>query len=326
MRDPPKVQSLLAEGTYGCVFYPALPCKKGVDTSKKVSKLTRIVNSELELDIANAIRTIPKWEDYYILSYEDNCSRKEIEKFYDQYKDKCDILHYVGSSQLTQLISPYGGMNLHKYIFPDTFSMHSFLKHMVQAVSQLHTLGYGHFDIHTKNILIDEKGVTRLIDFGKSVKGDKVDKELIERFSFPFTPSFDWQPPELAVMNAIQEGQPASRSVERVFEQKGAFRKMQTILGISIVQQEKELREFWNFSQSAQSGRWDAFFRHYWRKFDVWSLGVLGVHILSQLLIRERFVRMVWQKESASVIPVLKGMVQADPRKRLTIEKVLELL
>lgn len=324
------VQSMLAEGTYGCAFYPALPCKKGVkkntEREKKVSKLTRIVNSELELEAAAALRTIPAWKQYYIVSYEDECSRRELEQFYKEYKSRCEFLERVSSSQLIQLVSPYGGIDINKYNFPDSFSVLGYLKHLAKGIALMHEIGFGHFDIHEKNILIDGKGVARLIDFGKSMKGDTVDTEKIQKHTFTFTPSFIWQPPELAVMNAVQEGQTSGRSIERVMEQKGIFREIQSILGISIRQQEGELREFWNFSHSAQSRAWDTFFRHYWRKFDVWALGVVTLSLVTQMLIRSRFVQGIWQKESDTLVHVLRGMLHADPRRRFTIEKVVELL
>lgn len=319
-------QSLLDEGTYGCVFYPSLKCKKGAKTDGKVSKLTRIVNSEFELDVADKLRKLPDWEKYYILSYEDNCSRRELEKIYEEYKTKCDFLERVKSGQLIQLISPFGGKSLREYYFPSTFSVLGFLGHLAEGVRKMHEIGYGHFDIHEGNVLIDSIGTARLIDFGKSMEGDKVDEDKLYRHTFTFTPSFVWQPPELAVMNAIQEGQPDHLAIQRVIEKKDVFRSIQSILKTPIAEQEYKLRNFINFSVSAQSRRWDAFFRHHWRKFDIWSLGVITINIISHLLIRPEFIEKVWKKEGDILLRVLKGMLVADPRERFTIEKVVSLL
>lgn len=323
-----KPQSLLAEGTYGCTFYPPLPCKKGKQKGreKEVGKITRLVNADFELDIAETLRAIPNWESYFILSTEDSCSRKELEKIYKDYKHNCDFLERINPSQLTHLLSPYGGTTLRNYSFTPNFSVLSFLTHMATALDKMHTLGYGHFDIHEANILLDEKGVARLIDFGKSMKGDEINGDTIQKHSFSFTPSFVWQPPELAVMNGVQEHLPQQIAILRTFEKKSAFYDMQTYLNIPVDAQRHEFEEFWNFSESAQARQWDRFFRHYWRKFDVWSLGVICLRILKIQLVNKEYVNGPWKTEGDMLKRVLMQMLQASPAKRITIAQVCSLV
>jgi serine/threonine protein kinase len=323
-----KPQSLLAEGTYGCTFYPPLPCKKGKQKGreKEVGKLTRVVNADYELDIAEKLREIPNWESYYILSSEDSCSRKELEKMYKDYKKNCDFLERINPSQLTHLLSPYGGITLRKYSFRPDFSVLSFLSHMATALEKMHAIGYGHFDIHEANILIDEKGVARLIDFGKSMKGDEINGESIQKHSFTFTPSFVWQPPELTVMNGVQEHLPQQIAILRTFDKKAIFQTAQTYLNLNIDAQKHIFEDFWNFSESAQARQWDRFFRHYWRKFDVWSLGVIALRIMKIQLVNTEYINGLWKSEGELLKKVLIQMLQASPAKRATINQVCTML
>lgn len=323
-------QSLLAEGTYGCTFSPPLPCKKvkrgGKEAQKQVGKLTRKTNADFELDIAAALRNIPSWEKYFILSTEDTCSRKELEKLYKEYKGSCDFLRRVNPSQLTHLISPYGGITLRHYPLPSTFSVAQFLEHLGEGIEKMHSIGYGHFDIHDANILIDEKGVARLIDFGKSMKGDEMNLEKIQKLTFSFTPSFIWQAPELSVMNAIQEHIPEQLAILRTMEKKGIFRDGQTYLGLSQEYQKDNLEKFWNFSETAQGRSWDRFFRHHWKKFDVWSLGVIGLTVLKTMLSNTRYIETTWKKEGDVVKTALRRMIVSSPKERADIEEVLRIL
>lgn len=150
--------------------------------------------------------------------------------------------------------------------------------------------------------------------------------EKIQKLTFSFTPSFIWQAPELSVMNAIQEHIPEQLAILRTMEKKGIFRDGQTYLGLSQEYQKDNLEKFWNFSETAQGRSWDRFFRHHWKKFDVWSLGVIGLTVLKTMLSNTRYIETTWKKEGDVVKTALRRMIVSSPKERADIEEVLRIL
>jgi serine/threonine protein kinase len=324
-------QSILAEGTYGCTFYPPITCSKSkqkaernAKRSKKVGKITRQSDANYELDISRALSQKAGYEDYFAVQVAEDCSRADYEKIKRDYEEDCDFLKHTKTSELAYIIAPYAGIPLRQYPITQTFPLLGFMKHCLEGVQRMHELGYGHFDIHEMNILIDSKGTARFIDFGKSMKGDEVDAIKIRKHTFSFTPGFVWQPPELSVMNGIQNGMSQQSAIARTIEKKSVFRDIQNYLGITRLAQHKELEDFITYSESAQRGEWDRFFRHYWRTFDVWALGVVYIHVLKYLLVNPRFITDSWTQIGSRVRLVLKGMLHADPRKREKVEELLK--
>ena len=323
-------QSLLAEGSYGCTFYPPLRCKKSkgsrAERSRKVGKITRKVNAEYELEVSQVLKGIPGWDMYFAVQEEESCTKSEIESIQREYREDCTFFKRSDPKSLMQIIAPYAGIPLRQYPITHTFPLLKWMEHCAKGLKLMHDKGYGHFDIHEMNMMIDSKGITRFIDFGKSMKGDSINDTMVRKHTFSFTPGFVWQAPELALMNAIQGGMTESSAIPQIIEKKTVFRDIQNYLGIRRLIQEEMLRDFWNFSDSAQHHEWAKLFRHYWRKFDVWSLGVVYIHILKMLLVNTKFITETWPMIGSRVRRCLQGMLVASPLRRSSIDAVLELL
>ena len=66
---------LMDEGMYGCIFTPSLICKKkaeqprhSTDSKPLLSKIINTEDAELEMNIANIIRKLPLWKNYFAVA------------------------------------------------------------------------------------------------------------------------------------------------------------------------------------------------------------------------------------------------------------------
>jgi len=320
------IQPPFAQGAYGCIMKQPLPCKKMKSKPSNLGKLASQKNAAHEVEVSNELVSIPDVDLYFVRTRDGECSKEELDTYYTQYKGTCEFLNTIREKNLDQVLTPYAGVTVRDYPFKGSFPFLEQLKHCLTGLKHLHAIGYGHFDIHSANILIDSKGVMRYIDFGKSYKGDSMTMADVGHFKYPFTPEFNWQPPEFALMNAIQKGVDQTEALRTVVEKKGAFRLTESMLGLRVESQSAELQEFWKYSSSAQEKDWVLFFKLYWRKLDVWSLGVVFLEILKVLFHHESFVKEVWPRDSVRSIAVLKGMLQANPRERFSVEQCLAAL
>lgn len=315
-----------AQGAYGCIMKRPLPCKKTKSKPSNLGKLASQKNAAHEVEVSNDLASIPNVDMYFVRTREADCSKEELDTYYTQYKGTCEFLNTIQKKNLDQVLTPYAGVTVRDYPFKASFPFLTQLGHCLTGLKELHAIGYGHFDIHSANILIDSKGVMRFIDFGKTYKGDSMTAEDVGHFKYPFTPEFNWQPPEFALMNAIQKEIGQEEALYKTMEKKGVFRLVESMLGLRVETQAAELQEFWKYSSSAQEKDWVLFFKLYWRKLDVWSLGVVFLEILKLLFHHASFVKEVWPRDSVRITSVLKGMLQANPRERFSIEQCLAAL
>lgn len=190
---------LLSQGTFGCVFRPALKCKNKTSSlgNNYVSKIlkTKSYNEERS-EIDNILKVFKgqskEWINrYFILPDKNNdCDDIDLsdkETFDDLYKNKsnCDVyssVHMpetvgseVHSMKLYKLINAeYGGNSLYDYTeTKDRVSLaefarvnNSLIDFFENGLCKMNDLGVYHFDIKCKNVVYDGTNRIRLIDWG----------------------------------------------------------------------------------------------------------------------------------------------------------------
>lgn len=329
-----KTSNLLEEGSYGCAFTPALPCKKA-KTGRRVRTVGKVMQAkyaDLELEVAPLVEAIPGWKRYFIVQEQENCSTKNFAEIRKTYEKNCKIIQNSADINLIQLISPYGGRTLFDMPINESFDFLGSFMHVLEGVHLLNTQGICHFDIKDNNILVDSAGTLRLIDFGQSFLGDQVTDAIVKRHQYDFDPSYWPQSPEMSIQNAIHNGRPLSLAIPQTIEKKVTFKLMESILGVSRSHAEAELRNFWS-QQDEYHGTggtsatgWVPFFKAYWRTWDAWSIGAVFLRILQKCFLQKSFVEGVWKQHSIVLRHVLKGLLETDPRKRLLAGQALEML
>lgn len=87
------------------------------------------------------------------------------------------VLEYVENGSLSALIDKFGA-------FPEKLAAAQ-MKQILKGLFYLHSNGIIHRDIKAANILLDNKGIAKLADFGVSAK---MKSESEKRYTFVGTP------------------------------------------------------------------------------------------------------------------------------------------
>ena len=171
---------VIAFGGSGCVFYPALKCKDGRETSNTVSKLmgNREANKEYEniIHIRSKLLSIPNFEDYFLLDVV-KCKPLPLTEYELEELSKCkslfanvDINDKIGD--FTVLNMPNGGPPIDDYIydngsFQKIYDVHLGLSQLlVKGIIPMNQLNIYHCDIKDSNVLIGNDKKVKLIDWG----------------------------------------------------------------------------------------------------------------------------------------------------------------
>ena len=322
---------LIGKGGYGCAFSPPLPCRKSkvkklIKKQRIVGKIMRDEDAEVELNISTVIKGIPGYERYFIIQEEDVCDVKNFKKIKESYASICPPISKLDDKDMIQLVSKYGGKSLNN-ISMASFEFFKSFKHVLEGVSKLNNQGVCHLDLKGDNMLVDIYGTIRIIDFGISFIGDIATEQTVREHQYPFSPEYDAFPPELAVQEGLIKHMNLQSAVQLSIQQKKVIQLGESLLGLSLREQEHFLYNFWTtdpVTLQTQGRVWPNWFRMYWRTWDSWAIGAVFLKLLQKALLVPKFVQTEWKEHHAIIRLVLKGLLQADPRKRLTCSEALE--
>ncbi len=178
----------IGEGSYGCVFSPALRCKGDSErTPDTISKLMHKLYATAEFNTANVIREIDPEQKFSIYPSR-MCELDPANMYANAAEDKYLDCKRLGVSSIDEMAAfadeyrviemPYGGVELNDFKVTDIREILSFfdsLLPLIRGMALMHSKHYYHFDIKAANIvtkrLEDGKYLTRLIDFGFGTKG-----------------------------------------------------------------------------------------------------------------------------------------------------------
>lgn len=316
------------KGAYGCVYTPPLPCAKSKRDTKKraVGKITRKTDGRFELRMAELIKAIPGWENYYIVQERDQCAAANFARLRTVAEKQCTVYKRHSDDNLIQLLSRYGGATLTTVQFEADFPYLEKLEYVLEGVAKLNRQGICHYDLNDKNVLIDLEGNFRIIDFGQAFQGDLLTGQDIGRFIYEFSPGYRAQPPEVSVMSGLYEGLTLQFCVNQTMEHKQEFEWMQNYLGLTKAEQMRSLFQFWHDDRTKYDKSWVTFFHAYWRTWDAWAIGVMFLKILKTLYNSPVFQKTTWGPHSETIQLVLQGCCASNPLKRYTAEEALMVL
>lgn len=330
--------NLIAAGTYGCAFTPPLLCKdKRKVQAGLVGKITVKDDADQEILIANKIRTIPLSKNYFLLPLPESCEPAPRSEQSDTNLKlgKCGPIeskdHPLPYEQTQQIFTPFGGKAFYGILKassfnPKTFDLPSFMQHMLEAGSTLLVAGVCHFDLHPGNILLDTKGVPRLIDFGMSFISKTISTDILNQrwkelaFSGLMPEILNSECPEVTIMNAVfNNAYTNENAIQKAMIGKPMVSDTETYFGISKQQQINSFTEFWSTSGVIQKKDVVGFWRLYWSKFDAWAIGCIFMSILKRLMFYKDTVK------NQLVLATIKGLTDVNPRKRLDCIEALSL-
>lgn len=324
---------IIGQGSYGCVFNPPLVCKgkKYIRTIGELGKLTTIEDVEDELKTASILRNRPLTANYFIIPEASLCEI-EIAEQTEPDIDKCNVLKKIASNNLRQIKMKYGGVDLSHYLKTlvqnEKFDYINFMKHMLEAGLFMLLAGIVHHDIHKGNILIDNKEVSRIIDWGYSFYAPTITlKEIreIPAWAYISTRQTNTEPPEVTLASCLDSKLSLHYAKEYILLGKPIIKDS----FISPDVHKKELDDFIEMSASFKDKDWQTMFRTHWNTFDSWTLGCLFLTLLRQLQNSQKFIDEQYKANSQNrkkINEVIKSMIHMNPFIRYDCIEALEIL
>jgi len=292
----------------------------------KLGKITEPIDFVIEMTAAKILT--PLGLPYFILP-DINSSCVPDMKQRDKELAKCKMIKQDADlEKVIQFTMPYAGRTLFSRIVDYDFlrgrlRFFDMMLQLLEAGAYLISASYVHFDISINNVVINDKGQTALIDFGQSFSSKTITPAVLELRRKVYDPISITEPPEITLSQAPDQ---AADNINYVIERKEIFSLAQKVLGIKRVQQAAELRDFWVSSRAAKSGDWLTLWKLYWPTFDSWGVGGCLLQALDPLLYKREFVDSpMWRRHGATIKSILRGMLQANPRKRLDCVEALKL-
>jgi len=156
------------QGTYGCIFQPALKCRssKIEENDTTVGKITSREDAKNEIKIAAILNTIQNSSNYVIAVHPETCIPRIKSKQTEQDIDQCALLKDIKLEKTVQLMMPWGGYPLSRInLDPYVFEYFRFVEEILACGTFLVLNDLCHFDIWGNNFLFDKTNKPKLIDF-----------------------------------------------------------------------------------------------------------------------------------------------------------------
>jgi len=193
------MSKLLAQGGFGCVYHPGIPCDNTFKNTKDfVSKLQKKnYASNNETVIGNKIKKITNYKKYFRV-HQTSCN-VELSSIDKKLLENCRPIKM--DSKI-----PYMILNLEYLTNPDFFSvlfdnkktvkhryvyiLQSYLN-IVKGFMFLSNLDIVHFDLKNENILYDNRNNNFLIsDFGISLDMSEYSLKNVEKYFYIYAPDY----------------------------------------------------------------------------------------------------------------------------------------
>ena len=172
MKSSLKKYKVIGEGSYGCVVQPSIPCNENdkVILNKKKSKelVSKVFeekkNYKKELELSKKAAIIDNIGNNLLLPTK-GCAIKNEDL--ERIEDKCDF-DFENTDNYYQLVMPYGGKEIKKYLQSHKSSCKEFLQFSISLFKGLLLLKnkkYCHQDIKVNNVLITPQKKMIIIDY-----------------------------------------------------------------------------------------------------------------------------------------------------------------
>lgn len=314
------------QGTYGCVFQPALLCRgvgqgdKKVDTSKvadptKVGKITSVEDAENELAIARYLVKIPDASNYTVFAEPQECTPRARSKQEDPDIRLCEFTNDIEIQNTTQIMMPWGGTPMNRMnLNPQSFDFFRFMEEMLAATAFLTLHDICHMDLGGQNFLFHNENVPRIIDFGFAFRPSSLELSDLKTRWRMIAFDHDTETPEVTLMLGAFKRIPPSTMIQRLEREKPAIQRLVNLCGIIPSEWAEDLKRWADESQSFQQNDWLSCWQLYWPGFDAWALGTVLLEILEiQMNIPAFLQSSAWKTRGDTVKSVLKELCAGHP-------------
>jgi serine/threonine protein kinase len=324
---------LLGEGSYGCVFSPAIPCStpaqrvsrvklpKGTQTISKVFVDTAHFNKELHLaktavDIDKDGRTLMLPTGY--------CMTKRGELMRHPAAAECSLVdddyRMNPNTRYYQITMPYGGARFDHHIRDVPTTPQEFLHMLIPIIDGLVSLEakkYCHQDIKGGNVLVTPKGRGIIIDYSLMIPFSKIyapqNRRRLQYSYYPY-------PPEYKVFHYIVDSlcmDPPCNVLPEVMRNIDSFGEKRSAAFTAFINARtlrKQVNELykWALQHSSSPSLMMKAFTPFANKIDVYGVGMMCVTVWHYLKVPKSQIPLL--KEIRSLI---LAMIQPDPRLRI---------
>ncbi len=319
------------QGTYGCIFQPALKCRGNKvknSSGSMVGKITSKQDAKNELEIAKILGSIENSSEYVVLTESTKCIPRAKGKQEDTDIGQCELLKTMDLDETVQLTMPWGGYPLSRInLDPFVFDYFRFTEEILACGAFLVLNDLCHFDIWGNNFLFDKHNKPRLIDFGFTFEASKLTINDVSNRWRVLGVDHDTETPEVTLMLAAHSKIPVERIIKGLQEEKPAVQHLQAFCDVNPVQWGGELYQWSLDSHSFQQHDWLSCWKVYWPGFDAWSIGAMLLGVLEIQMAIPAFVKSKsWTEKGELIKKVLKGLCRAHPAFRLDAVEALNLL
>ena len=189
----------IGRGAYGCVFKPALKC---ADTTYVPDSIGKVYfphqdGYRQEALLARKLDKIDPDQKYMIYPRQpsasgESCFVKKKDVVKEDPSNQCKFGTIRKHRSFHQLVMPYGGLSLNKYLRSLQYKLSRkdallLVSNALLGVKLLIENKYLHQDIKLDNVVVDENGVSRLIDFGMLIKTKEFSKHFFNDVEYFLT-------------------------------------------------------------------------------------------------------------------------------------------
>jgi serine/threonine protein kinase len=319
------------QGTYGCIFQPALKCRGNKiknSNAPMVGKITSKQDAKNELEIAKILGSIKNSSDYVVLTEATKCIPRAKTKQVDGDIGQCNLLKENELEDTVQLMMPWGGYPLSRInLDPFVFNYFKFIEEILACGAFLVLNDLCHFDIWGNNFLFDKYNKPKLIDFGFTFQGSKLTIDDLSNRWRVLGVDHDTETPEVSLMLAVHSNIPVERIIRGLEKEKPAVQNLVSFCDVNPSHWGGELYQWSLDSHSFQQHDWLSCWKVYWPGFDAWSIGAMLLSVLEvQMGIPEFVKSKSWTEKSELIKKVLRGLCRAHPAFRLDAVEALSLL
>jgi len=330
----------LAQGGYGCVFYPEVNCQ-GKDTNNKnfLSKIVqRDFSAENEINIGKILTTkLKMWVENPLQNHFapvlSSCN-VDVSKFTMDENEKCTLfeqhqnsdfvlmkVRYIDNKELDSFITENTNSSLVMLLFTSSYS------HLLKSLSLLQKIKICHFDIKAQNIVYDtEKSLPIMIDFGLSINFQTLNMKELYNYFYIYEPMYYIWPLEVHLINYILH-------VNSEIGEKDMRKLAKDYVSHNIVlrafspafQKRFEAECYYELSKYIGKDS-DAVIQRilkYWHTWDNYALSLLYIKLL-YYLIRNDSGKIIKNEFVSFFIELCLNNIHPNPKRRLSVQDTIK--
>lgn len=319
---------LYDQGAYGCIFIPPLTCVPGSEVGEsskhgviEIDKVLSDKEADFEYSIAERIRRIPLWRNYFLVSTM-MCTPAPRKQQAELDLDKCDVLKGKSLRDFKLIRMPFGGRPLDQVSMKFSGKiMYDFIIHLLEGVTLLQLFGIVHHDLHQGNMVVDNANVPRIIDFNLSIDIRKIDRG--HNLKHEISMRLFQEPPDSIIVNAVAQKRDGFSIIDKIINESKALHKIQALLGVSKDTMRTQLIYFYTHSKAAQTGDYKAWLSTYWPTIDSWAVGMNIIYLLTDNMLWSEFRDADYIGYEKQLLGVIRDLVHVNPMKRIDCVQAL---